>query len=136
MEMKRKRMTEKSRNINARVGKNLRMERKSRGMSVEELAEIVGLSSAFIALIERGERGTTLENLEILCNVFQTNLNDLVATGSTQVSEAYGMEDASLELKIKTINTYLYNMTSEELDFIINVLKDFRKYSATQKTES
>lgn len=129
MEKNRKRTTSKGKRINARVGRNIRNERKLRDMSVEDLANLVALSPAFIGLIERGERGTTLEKLEIFCDVFQITLNDLVSTEDMAVSESNGSEDASLEMKRKTIHTYIYKMTSEELDFIITVVKDFKKFS-------
>ena len=133
IEKNRKRMSEKIKHTNAIVGRNIRMEREERGLSVKQLADTLGLSPQFIGLLERGERGTTIENMLIISTAFQITLDDLVGLGNMKLAECDGLEDPRLKLKRKAINTYLYNMTGEELDFVINMLKGFRKYCGVKK---
>lgn len=55
--------------FNALVGKNIRKLRNARKMSMEDLADELNLSSAFIGQIERGERGVSSYKLYKIGNV-------------------------------------------------------------------
>jgi transcriptional regulator with XRE-family HTH domain len=46
------------------VGRHLRAYRKSRGLTQEELAEVLGIHRTYMGGIERGERNLTLKSLE------------------------------------------------------------------------
>ncbi len=48
-----------------------------KGLTQEELAEAVGVSTDFISLIERGQRAPSFENLERLAEVFQLKVSEL-----------------------------------------------------------
>ncbi len=50
------------------LGKRIREERLKLNLTQEKLAEDVGLSTAYIGQIERGERHITLENLVLIVN--------------------------------------------------------------------
>ena len=47
-----------------RVGQNIRLERKLKNLTQEQLAEKMGQSKSFIGAIERGSRRCTLEDIE------------------------------------------------------------------------
>jgi transcriptional regulator with XRE-family HTH domain len=46
------------------VGRNLRAYRKSRGLSQEAFAEVLGVHRTYMGGIERGERNLTLKSVE------------------------------------------------------------------------
>ena len=50
--------------LNLIVGNNIRILRKNRGLSQEELPEQCGLHRTYVGAIERGERNITLGTLE------------------------------------------------------------------------
>ena len=52
------------------IGENIRQERMARNISLEELAAILGLTSGFVGLIERGQRGATPITLLKLSTAF------------------------------------------------------------------
>ncbi|MCL2235771.1 MAG: helix-turn-helix transcriptional regulator [Defluviitaleaceae bacterium] len=54
------------------IGMNIRAERHSRGLTIDEFAELLDLSPGFVGLIERGERGVTAYNLLKISRVLGT----------------------------------------------------------------
>jgi len=67
--------------IAEKLGKRLAFFRKLRDMTQAELAEKVGLSSNFIALIENGRRAPSFETLERLMEVLKVNVNQIFNFG-------------------------------------------------------
>ena len=57
-------------NLKKSIGQRIKSERVKKNMKVEELALILNVSESFIRLIERGERGTSIQLLLQICNVF------------------------------------------------------------------
>ena len=64
-------------NSNA-IGRNIRNARKAQGMTQEKLAECMGVSSAYIGKLERGERTANLDNLSVLANILSVPIESLV----------------------------------------------------------
>lgn len=60
------------------LGMKIRLFRRKRGMTQEQLAERVDLSASFIGHVERGTRVSSLETLMKLCHVLQVTPNDLL----------------------------------------------------------
>lgn len=50
--------------LQRRVGQNLRAHRKSKGISQEAFADLVGFHRTYMGDVERGERNLTLKSLE------------------------------------------------------------------------
>jgi len=61
------------------LGQRLRDERKRRNFTQEALAEIIGVTPAFIGHIERGERSFSFETLVKLCNALGVTIDYLLA---------------------------------------------------------
>jgi len=59
------------------IGKNIRNERESRHLLLEDLAKLLYLSSSHLSLIERGKRGTTSVTLAKLSKVLDISIDDL-----------------------------------------------------------
>lgn len=61
-----------------KFGKRIRMLRKARNLSQEQLAEVTGFHRNYIGMIERGERNPALVNIEIFANTFEMSLSELM----------------------------------------------------------
>lgn len=59
------------------VGERVRYLRKNRGLTQEQLGEIVGLPQSYIGGIERGEKNISLETLERVIKALNINLDDV-----------------------------------------------------------
>lgn len=60
------------------LGKRLREERTRSGLTQEQTAEYINVSTAYIGLIERGERSVTLEKIILLAECFHVSVDDLL----------------------------------------------------------
>ncbi len=60
------------------VGYNVRMQRMSKGMSQDDLAEAVGVSKSMIYQVERGTKNLTIELANEIANVLECKINDFV----------------------------------------------------------
>lgn len=60
-----------------KFGQRVRILRKSKNLSQEQLAELTGFHRNYIGMIERGERNPALVNIEIFANTFEMSLSEL-----------------------------------------------------------
>ena len=60
------------------IGENIRNYRKSKNISLDELAEQLELSQGYVGLVERGRGCLTPFTLLKSCNTFDCMLNDMV----------------------------------------------------------
>ena len=60
------------------LGKRLREERLHCGMTQEQVAEYINVSTTYVGLIERGERSVTLEKLILLAKCFHVTIDYLL----------------------------------------------------------
>ncbi len=58
----------------ARFGEGIRMARQTRGWTQVELAEAAGLSSNYVARLERGELGASLFVAHQICSALETDI--------------------------------------------------------------
>lgn len=57
---------------------NMRKARQERGLTQEELAEIVGLHRTYVGSVERGERNVSVDNMEAIAQALEEKLPDLL----------------------------------------------------------
>jgi len=99
-------------------------------MSIEELSEILQLSTAFIGLIERGHRGAKLYNLLRIADIFGITVNDLVYSKNPDVLEVRegneNSEESIKQQKKDAISSLVYDFNAEELQFLISTIKAMR----------
>lgn len=73
------------------LGKRLREERVRLGLTQEQTAEYIGVSTAYVGMVERGERAVTLERLiqfaECLHVTIDYLLQDSLPVSDTQKTE-------------------------------------------------
>ena len=119
-----------SKNAMSIIGSNVRRERMLRNMSIEELSEILQLSTAFIGLIERGHRGAKLYNLLRIADIFGITVNDLVYSKSSDMLEVRedngNSEEVLKQQKKDAIVSLVYDFNPEELQFVISTIKAMR----------
>lgn len=69
------------------LGKRIREERVRIGMTQEQMAEYIDVSTTYIGFIERGERSVTLEKLIMLAECFHVTIDYLLHEPSIEQEE-------------------------------------------------
>lgn len=93
------------------VGERITALRNQRGLTTNRLANICGLSQSFVRSVEIGEKGITVENLQLLCNALNISLQDFF----TEPRE----NDSSLD---NCLNACISNLTVEQKKALILLL--------------
>jgi transcriptional regulator with XRE-family HTH domain len=106
-------------NINYRyVGENVRKARLNKSLTIEQLAELTGISDSFLGVAERGTSGFSIETIIRLSK----------ALGVT--TDALLLENAPLpepSSKKETLVTVLSGCTNDEVEFMIEYVKLCKK---------
>ncbi|MDR1065832.1 MAG: helix-turn-helix domain-containing protein [Clostridiales bacterium] len=114
---------EELRNI---IGENIRTERNSRDLSLDELAELLQLTPGFVGLIERGKRGATAHTLYKLSEALEMPMEQFFQGGFSQSAAIKVSEENPLVVKRNKINTVIQSLNESELDFVLSVIKSLR----------
>ena len=61
------------------MGQRIREHRKKKGLTQEQLAELIDISPSFMGHIERGSRISSLDTVMRLCEVLEVMPNELLA---------------------------------------------------------
>lgn len=104
-------------------GKKVKEIREARGLTQDQLAELIDYETQSLSLVENGHRGVSFATLEKLVKVLNTEPADLFTFEETQNPPAL----------IKTIIKSLTALDAESLRYIINVIKEFVKYKTKTK---
>jgi len=108
------------------IGSNIRKERTARKLSIDELAELLGQTSGYIGLIERGERGVTYSNLHKLSLIFGLPIDRLFQQDNTSAfGEPHGLRDR--------LSSLISDFGDDELGFIILIVKGMRQMGFIRK---
>lgn len=67
-----------SSSIRATLAKNVRSNRRDRGLSQEELADLCELHRTYIGSVEREERNVSLSTLEVLARALEVSVPELL----------------------------------------------------------
>lgn len=70
------------------LGKKIRTERQQMNLTQEQLAEAAGVSTAYIGLVEHGQRSVTLEKLIDLANIFHVSIDYLLMDSVNSANDA------------------------------------------------
>ena len=112
--------------LRAIIGENIRSERVARNMSIDELAEMLELTSGFIGLIERGQRGATPLTIIKLTQIFEISFDSLFYpkdSSGLNFSEDTGTATEPLRKKVASL---IVGLGEEELTFLVGVVKHLR----------
>lgn len=67
-----------SQELRRRLGRGLRSQRKSRGLTQEELAYRAGTTASVLGLIERGQDNFTIDTLSRILNALNVSIDDIL----------------------------------------------------------
>ncbi len=73
-------------NINLEIGERVRLTRVSRGLSRDELAEMLNISTLFLGYIECGQRGMSLTTLQNMCTILNVSADYLLLGKAKEVN--------------------------------------------------
>lgn len=70
----------------------LREIRRERGLTIEQLSDLTGLSKSFISQIETGKRDPGANSMQVFADALRVKVTDLLDTGSTDAGYHRAME--------------------------------------------
>ena len=106
-------------NINYRyVGENVRNARLNKGLTIEQLAELVDVSDSFLGVAERGTSGFSIETIIKLAKVLDVTTDSLLLESTFTQSPS---------TKLETLTTLLSKCSDQEIDFMIEYVKLSKK---------
>ena len=103
------------------LGKRLREERLRSGLTQEQTAEYINVSTADIGLVERGERSITLEKLVLLAECFHVTV-DYILRDSLSVSPS---------ATDKQMQQLWQSASDDEKNMILSILKSVLNHPTT-----
>jgi len=95
------------------IGQRIRKTRKSHGLSQEQLAELVGISTTHMSHIETGNTKLSLPVLVSLAEVLEVSTDELLLRGSP--AERGGLLDELAQL--------LESCTTQQIKIVVDVVK-------------
>lgn len=69
------------------IGRRIAELRETAGWTTNRLANLCGLSQSFLRSVELGEKGISVENLQLICDTLHISLRDFFDIPSDQDSE-------------------------------------------------
>lgn len=111
--------------IGRQIGENIRLTRKSKGLSQEQLALRAEINASYMGQVERGEKNPTIEVLGKIAAALNTTLEQLVHIGNP--SHQAGDDSASYSDKIISQMTGLSLKEQEAVYRFVKHLVQFRE---------
>ena len=99
------------------LGEKIRNIRHNNDMSQDELAKSLRINRNYLSRIETDKSFPTSDILYGLAETFNISIDNLLETNKI------GQDDNSKKEKIAIIDKYCNNLTFQELDFIIKIIK-------------
>ena len=103
--------------LSAAIGRNIRKYRKIKGLTIEQLAEILETETNYLGQCERGERRFSIDKLVDIVKYFDVTVNDIIP-----VSKESSKQENSLYLQ--QIQDLLKDCTNNQLAVVLNLLKN------------
>ncbi|NMI05044.1 helix-turn-helix transcriptional regulator [Paenibacillus sp. SZ31] len=105
-------------NIYLRVGKRIRLYRKARKLTQEELGEQLRIDQSYLGRIERGEVNITIETLDKIAISL-----GIVPSQLLEDEKRDAMNKSKTDL-LEKIDTTLLSLSSKELEVVHRLIKD------------
>lgn len=94
------------------IGKNIRKYRSSKKMRQEDLAELTGLSTTYVGMVERGEKIPSLETFLSILNALNISA-DMVL---------YEVLSTGYDIKVSLLNEKLESLSAKDKTLVYNVV--------------
>ena len=120
------------------IGKNMRYLRKKMGITLDQFSRDVNIASGFLGLLERGQRGASLENLFKIADYLGVRFDLFVRTDvSLENPEENTEEEKPIDTKAEKHKRYIIKkltiMNDDEVDFIYGIIKKINQYELLKK---
>ena len=89
-----------------KTGERIKYLRQKKGITVNKLANIAGISQSYLRDIELGVKTPTVEYLSYICDALEITLSSFFDTEQTTLLETDGEQPVSLESVIKKLTPY------------------------------
>ena len=109
--------------IKRKIGERIRYERLKRKLTIDELSEVLGLTTGALGLIELGKRGTTHVTLVTLSDYFGISIGDFYQ-GVTEELDI----SPEIDAKRKLLASLIFHLDENELEFIVAMVRNFRQF--------
>jgi len=106
------------------IGKNIRRERMSRNISIDEFASMLDLTPGFIGLMERGTRGTTTSCLYKVSAIFGVKIDTLFINHDDENELA---EINNKKVYREKVSSLIFDFDEEELEYLTVTISSLRK---------
>ena len=107
------------------IGKNIRYCRKRMGLTMNELAKGVGMAPAFLGLVERGQRGTSIDNLVKLADYLNITLEEMIKIDLSTGKLFIKNKPQNLR---KNLLDFIGDMNDYEVNLLTMIAKDINKF--------
>lgn len=104
-----------------RIGARLRSYRAKRGWSLKECSERIGISTRYLADIERGDKVPKLETFLLILNTLSASADDVL---QDSLSVGYEVKSNDLLRKLNAIDPPKRAQALDILDRVISSLQD------------
>lgn len=94
------------------IGKNIRKYRSDKKMRQEDLAELTGLSTTYVGMVERGEKIPSLETFLSILNALNVSA-DMVL---------YEVLSTGYDIKVSLLNEKLESLSAKDKTLVYNVV--------------
>lgn len=99
------------------LGARIREERTKRGLTIEELSELIDVSPSFLGLVERADRGLGFDKVYRLAKSLGVSIDSFVTSG-----------DSGRELnRIDKLSALVSNLSDKDFEFVVEMVKLLKK---------
>lgn len=106
---------------NALLGQRIRQQRQLKGLTMEQLAEMVGLSKNYISMIERGEKVPSTSTLVKIINGLHISADILLCD---EVVAVKGVVDEELDRRMRALDPHQRKAVLAILDSVLDAIPD------------
>lgn len=96
------------------IGENVRKARLAKGLTIEQLAELVGISDSFLGVAERGSSGFSIETIVAIAKVLDVSTDNLLLENNIEYAPPQSLD---------TLLVLLKNCSENDIDFLIEYIK-------------